>query len=56
MRAILFASLDFRQEPEVLRYLEHAVRCLIDSFETLSPVLTPDNLMSTLTSLIRDKL
>lgn len=56
VRAILFASLDFRQEPEVLRYLEHAVRCLIDSFETLSPVLTPDNLMSTLTSLIRDKL
>ena len=55
VRAILFASLDFRQEPEVLRYLEHAVRCLIDSFETLAPGLTPENLMSTLTELIRDK-
>jgi len=56
VKAIIFTAVDFHGCPAVLRYLEHAVRYLSDHFEDLIPAMSSENLMDTLTEIIRDNL
>lgn len=56
VRAVVFAAVDFHQDPEILRYLEQILRKLSTDMERVSREADSENIMELLTTEIREEL